>query len=82
MTNCPNCGAPVDLKENKCPYCGTPYDIPKNKESYLEHTFVAPNEDCIDKMLQRIANLQTSRSIQGNIERYCCQIYRSGVENQ
>lgn len=27
-TNCPNCGAPVDLAETCCPYCDTPY-IPK-----------------------------------------------------
>lgn len=25
MTNCPNCGAAVDISEIKCPYCGTPY---------------------------------------------------------
>lgn len=24
-TNCPNCGAAVDLTKNECPYCGTPY---------------------------------------------------------
>lgn len=24
-TNCPNCGAPVDLAESCCPYCDTPY---------------------------------------------------------
>lgn len=24
-TNCPNCGAAVDLEETKCPYCETPY---------------------------------------------------------
>lgn len=23
--NCPNCGAVVDLENNKCSYCGTPY---------------------------------------------------------
>lgn len=25
MTNCSNCGAPVDLEEKRCPYCETPY---------------------------------------------------------
>ena len=25
LTNCPNCGAPVDLAEKCCPYCDTPY---------------------------------------------------------
>ena len=24
-TNCPNCGAVVDLALDACPYCGTPY---------------------------------------------------------
>ena len=24
-TNCPNCGAAIDVEQNKCPYCGTPY---------------------------------------------------------
>lgn len=25
MTNCPNCGAPVDPAADRCAYCGTPY---------------------------------------------------------
>ena len=25
MTNCPNCGAVIDLTYDKCAYCGTPY---------------------------------------------------------
>lgn len=25
LTNCPNCGAPVDLTAKSCPYCDTPY---------------------------------------------------------
>lgn len=25
MTNCPNCGAPVDLNADACAYCDTPY---------------------------------------------------------
>lgn len=24
-TNCPNCGAPLEIGEVKCPYCGTTY---------------------------------------------------------
>lgn len=24
-TNCPNCGAVIDLEQHKCEYCGTPY---------------------------------------------------------
>lgn len=26
-TNCPNCGAPVDIHSAACPYCKTPYCI-------------------------------------------------------
>ena len=25
MTNCHNCGAPIDTELDKCPYCDTPY---------------------------------------------------------
>ena len=25
ITNCPNCGAPIDLSRRSCEYCGTPY---------------------------------------------------------
>ena len=31
MTNCPNCGAPIDIHRQSCEYCGTPYE----KEVYL-----------------------------------------------
>lgn len=24
-TNCPNCGAPIEIYASKCPYCGTSY---------------------------------------------------------
>ena len=30
-TNCPNCGAPIDISRSSCEYCGTPY----KKEVYL-----------------------------------------------
>lgn len=29
ITNCPNCGAPVDLTVDSCPYCDTPYPRPR-----------------------------------------------------
>ena len=25
MTNCKNCGAPIEIGAERCPYCGTPY---------------------------------------------------------
>lgn len=27
MTNCKNCGAPIDIYAVKCPWCGSPYEI-------------------------------------------------------
>ena len=40
--NCPNCGAPYDVAENKCPYCGTCcfdmscIDLSKQEPFYLK----------------------------------------------
>ena len=31
QTNCPNCGAPIDISRSSCEYCGTPYE----KEVYV-----------------------------------------------
>lgn len=33
MTNCQNCGAPVDLTADKCPYCDTPYPRPRKTKT-------------------------------------------------
>lgn len=37
--NCPNCGAPIDVTNNKCEYCGTSYFdlscIPLNEPFFL-----------------------------------------------
>lgn len=27
MTNCKNCGAPIDIYADKCPWCDSPYEI-------------------------------------------------------
>lgn len=41
-TNCPNCGAPIDLEFDKCPYCGTTWlnlaniDIENRRPMYLK----------------------------------------------
>lgn len=32
MTNCPNCGAPVEKQSDKCSYCETPYKKPKERK--------------------------------------------------
>lgn len=38
MTNCPNCGAPIDITVDKCAYCGTYYEkfpeAEKQKDAY------------------------------------------------
>jgi hypothetical protein len=33
LTNCQNCGAPVDLTADKCPYCDTPYPRPRKTKT-------------------------------------------------
>lgn len=38
MTNCPNCGAVVNLKSNKCEYCGTPYEDVTIETLYADNT--------------------------------------------
>lgn len=35
MTNCVNCGAPIDLHRETCPYCDSPY-IKTSKRSSIE----------------------------------------------
>ena len=41
-TNCPNCGAPIDLEFDKCPYCGTTWlnlaniDIENRRPMYFK----------------------------------------------
>ena len=37
MTNCPNCGAPVDLGSVKCPYCDTPYANVRTETLYADN---------------------------------------------
>lgn len=33
VTNCPNCGAPIDIYTAKCPYCDTPYKFIRGKRA-------------------------------------------------
>ena len=33
MSNCRNCGAPIDIKAEKCPYCDTYYKIAPEAEN-------------------------------------------------
>lgn len=51
-TNCPNCGAVVDMTAKKCTYCGTPYvwalapemDEPLELVTSMIPGIVTPNE--------------------------------------
>lgn len=44
VTNCPNCGAPIDLTVDKCAYCGTYYE--KIVESDIINT-----HEAVDKII-------------------------------
>ena len=43
MTNCPTCGAPVELKASKCPYCETPYPRSEREGVWITQTLYADN---------------------------------------
>ena len=41
ITNCPNCGAPIDILRSSCEYCGTPYpDKPETTKFYADNQLV------------------------------------------
>lgn len=52
MTNCPNCGAPIDRSRNCCEYCGTPYE--KLNDIRIEVTSPEPNIDDFIESLSRM----------------------------
>ena len=40
-TNCPNCGAPIDISRSSCEYCGTPYpEKPETAKLYADNQLV------------------------------------------
>lgn len=40
-TNCPNCGAPIDISRSSCEYCGTPYpEKPETAKFYADNQLV------------------------------------------
>ena len=59
ITNCPNCGAPIDTSRSSCEYCGTPYE----KEVYVVeapslHIDCQPpqfNDDGLEAFLERLS---------------------------
>lgn len=63
MTNCPNCGAPIDRSRDSCEYCGTPYE--KSNDIHIEATAPDPNIDDFIESLNRAsrrAGINTSSS--------------------
>ena len=42
--NCPNCGAPEDLRVDRCPYCGTPYPREKGINDAVLYAILYAND--------------------------------------
>ena len=52
-TNCPNCGAPIDISRSSCEYCGTPYE--KLNDIHIEVTAPDPSVEDFIEVLSRIS---------------------------
>lgn len=55
ITNCPNCGAPIDISRSSCEYCGTPYV--KSNDIHIEVTAPEPSIEDFAEVLSRISRL-------------------------
>ena len=53
ITNCPNCGAPIDISRSSCEYCGTPYE--KSNDIHIEVTAPNPSIDDFIESLSRMS---------------------------
>lgn len=53
QTNCPNCGAPIDIHRKSCEYCGTPYE--KSNDIHIEVTAPDPSVEDFAEVLSRIS---------------------------
>ena len=53
MTNCPNCGAPIDISRSSCEYCGTPYE--KSNDIHIEVTAPDQSVETFYEVLSRIS---------------------------
>ncbi len=53
ITNCPNCGAPIDRSRDSCEYCGTPYE--KSNDIHIEGTAPDPSVEDFAEVLSRIS---------------------------
>ena len=49
-TNCPNCGAPIDIHAEKCAYCDTPYYtfLPTRRTTYYANNRPVPTYTELD----------------------------------
>ena len=46
VTNCPNCGAPIDISRSSCEYCGTPYPERRTNTLYADNQPVLSVYEC------------------------------------
>lgn len=53
QTNCPNCGAPIDISRSSCEYCGTPYE--KSNDIPIKVTAPDPSVENFAEVLSRIS---------------------------
>ena len=73
-TNCPNCGAPIDISRSSCEYCGTPYE--KSNDIHIEVTTPDPNIDDFIESLSRMSrcagfNLMDSTTLYADNQAVC-----------
>lgn len=59
VTNCPNCGAPIDISRSSCEYCGTPYsEKPETAKLYADNQLVMEvqieSNKCSDELLKQL----------------------------
>ena len=64
LTNCPNCGAPVNPTSHKCEYCDTPYRQNRNYEMEL---LIAKNKALNSSIEMRTLYEEALRAMR----RYC-----------
>lgn len=80
ITNCPNCGAPIDRSRDSCEYCGTPYE--KSNDIHIEVTAPDPSVEDFIEVLSRISrrsgfNLMDSATLYANNQPVYSQVRQS-----
>jgi hypothetical protein len=59
-TNCPNCGATIDIYADKCAYCDTPYTYLNRRSSTL-YADDKPIYSCSDSVSKEYAELKLQK---------------------